>query len=100
MFKTRTLGYDGHGQVFIREPEDLRKCDQYLGSPAILEQFIKFDYEASIVMVSDGKWIINFPIGQNIHRDGILDLCIVPAPPLTGTVRRKIEELCHGFLRN
>ena len=88
VFKTRKRGYDGHGQAFIREPEDLRTCDRYFGSPAILEQFIEFDYDASIVMVRDGKRRINFPIGRNIHGDGILDLFIDPAPPVTGTSGR------------
>ena len=79
IFKTRRLGYDGHGQALLKSDADLEKAAKYLPVPAILEEFIPFDFEVSIVMVNDGKKIINFPIGKNIHKDGILDLCIVPA---------------------
>lgn len=99
VFKTRTLGYDGHGQALLRGPEDIAKAKPYLGTPAILEQFVPFDYEASIVMVNDGRDIINFPIGQNIHRDGILDLCLVPAPRMSDRVREKIVAMSHDFMR-
>ena len=90
VFKTRTLGYDGHGQAVIRTPEDIARAEPYLGVPAILEEFVPFDYEASIVMVNDGERIVSFPIGQNIHRDGILDLCIVPAPRMDDAVRARL----------
>ena len=92
VFKTRTLGYDGHGQAVIRTPEDIARAEPYLGVPAILEEFVPFDYEASIVMVNDGERIVSFPIGQNIHRDGILDLCIVPAPRMDDAVRARLVE--------
>lgn len=99
VFKTRTLGYDGHGQVVIRTPEDVAKTEPYMGIPAILEQFVPFDYEASIVMVSDGVNIINFPIGQNIHREGILDLCIVPAPRMEQEVCERLIAQSKEFMR-
>ncbi|MCL2683189.1 MAG: ATP-grasp domain-containing protein [Bacteroidales bacterium] len=111
VFKTRTLGYDGHGQVVLKNDADLKKVAAYLPVPAILEEFIPFDFETSIVMVSDGKTIINFPIGQNIHTGGILDLCIVSEPtenspvgtyairPLSKSLITKIETLSKDFMR-
>lgn len=79
LYKTRTLGYDGHGQVLLKSDDDIKNLDEFLGRPGIIEEFIRFDYEASIVMVSDGKNVINFPIGRNQHKHGILDLTIVPS---------------------
>ena len=67
VLKTRTLGYDGHGQYVIREDSDLEPASALLKVPCILEKFVDFDYEASVVMVSDGKNTIHFPIGRNIH---------------------------------
>jgi 5-(carboxyamino)imidazole ribonucleotide synthase len=98
VFKTRTLGYDGHGQVVLKGNEDIAKAAAYLPIPAILEEFIPFDFEASIVMVGDGENIINFPIAKNIHTDGILDLCIVPAP-ISDSVKTKIETISKNFMR-
>ena len=98
IFKTRTLGYDGHGQVVLKSDADLEKVATYLPVPAILEEFIPFDFEVSIVMVSDGETIINFPIGKNIHTGGILDLCIIPAP-INESLKTKIETISKEFMR-
>lgn len=98
VFKTRTLGYDGHGQVVLRSRHDLEKVEPYLGTPGILEEFVPFDMETSIVMVGDGERIVSFPIGRNIHCDGILDLCAVPAP-LAPELTEKIERQSKEFMR-
>jgi 5-(carboxyamino)imidazole ribonucleotide synthase len=113
VFKTRRLGYDGHGQVLIKSEADIAKAAEYLPIPAILEEFIPFDFETSIVMVSDGKQVINFPLGINIHTGGILDLCIVTnpteTPPIanapvgagfTPALIKKIETISKAFMRN
>lgn len=85
VLKTRRLGYDGHGQAVIRERKDIEPAAQMLHVPCILEAFVPFDYECSVIMVSDGNRTIHFPIGRNVHKGGILDLCIVPAETLYGT---------------
>lgn len=82
VLKTRRLGYDGHGQAVIREEKDIEKAAELLHVPCILEAFVPFDYECSVIMVRDGQKTIHFPIGRNIHKGGILDLCIVPAGTL------------------
>ena len=79
VLKTRTLGYDGHGQLVLKSEADIERALPLLTVPCILEEFIPFDSEASIVMVADKEHVVSFPVGRNIHRDGILDLSIVPA---------------------
>ena len=79
VLKTRTLGYDGHGQMVLKSETDIERALPLLTVPCILEEFIPFDSEASIVMVADRERVVSFPVGRNIHRDGILDLSIVPA---------------------
>ena len=95
VLKTRRLGYDGHGQAVIREEKDIEKAAELLHVPCILEAFVPFDYECSVIMVRDGQKTIHFPIGRNIHKGGILDLCIVPA----GTeVEPEIVGACEKFM--
>ena len=77
VLKTRRFGYDGHGQMVLRTREDVAGAVDMLSVPCILEEFVSFDYEVSVVMVADKDEVISFPIGQNIHKGGILDLCIV-----------------------
>jgi 5-(carboxyamino)imidazole ribonucleotide synthase len=79
IYKTRTLGYDGHGQVLIKSEQDLAKVEPYFGTPGVVEEFIDFDCEVSVIAVRSKDATITFPISRNIHRNGILDLSIVPS---------------------
>lgn len=95
VLKTRTLGYDGHGQAVLRSEEDIERALPLLAVPCILEEFVPFDFECSVVLVSDGERVVSFPVGRNVHRDGILDLCIVPAEAdeeLVGRIRSESER--------
>lgn len=98
VLKTRTLGYDGHGQAVLRGEEDIVRALPMLAVPCILEEFVKFDYEASIVMVSDGRQTVHFPIGRNVHRDGILDLCFVPAQGMDAELYARMVEVSRRFM--
>lgn len=108
VLKTRRLGYDGHGQAVIREEKDIEKAAELLHVPCILEAFVPFDYECSVIMVRDGQKTIHFPIGRNIHKGGILDLCIVPAETLYVTGNQsnpeqtplcgRIVDACEKFM--
>lgn len=95
VLKTRTLGYDGHGQQVIRTEADIERALPLLAAPCILEEFVAFDFEASVVLVADERQVVSFPVGRNIHRDGILDLCVVPAeadPQLLDRMRAQSER--------
>ena len=94
VLKTRTLGYDGHGQLVLRSEADIERALPLLSVPCILEEFIPFDSEASIVMVADKEHVVSFPVGRNIHRDGILDLSIVPAAADAEVLARMKAQRC------
>ena len=98
VLKTRRLGYDGHGQAVIREDKDIEKAAELLHVPCILEAFVPFDYECSVIMVRDGKNTIHFPIGRNVHKGGILDLCVVPAETLYIGEEPMPTELCSRIV--
>lgn len=98
VLKTRRLGYDGHGQAVIREDKDIEKAAELLHVPCILEAFVPFDYECSVIMVRDGKNTIHFPIGRNVHKGGILDLCVVPAETLYAGEEPMPTELCSRIV--
>ena len=77
VYKTTTLGYDGHGQVVIKTLDDIEKVKPFLDGEGILEEFIDYDFETSVIMVRDKKKTIVFPMGINKHKRGILDLVFV-----------------------
>ncbi len=97
VLKTRTLGYDGHGQAVIRTQADFAKAEALTVVPCILEGFVDFDFEVSVVSVRSAQEMTIFPVGRNIHRDGILDLCVVPAE-LSDELHAKIESQCRRFM--
>ena len=82
ILKTRRFGYDGKGQARISAPEDAPSALASLdGAPAILEGFVDFSCEISVVAARgrDGA-VAAYDPGQNVHRDGILATTTVPAP--------------------
>jgi 5-(carboxyamino)imidazole ribonucleotide synthase len=85
VLKTRRLGYDGKGQFVLRTPQDAPAALQALGGvPLLLEGFVPFERELSILAVRgrDGATAF-YPLVQNHHRQGILRLSRAPAPGWT-----------------
>ncbi|MEM8555127.1 MAG: 5-(carboxyamino)imidazole ribonucleotide synthase [Pseudomonadota bacterium] len=88
ILKTRRFGYDGKGQVRLTEETDPKVALEALkGAPAILEGFVDFRCEISVIGArgTDGQ-VACFDPGQNVHRDGILRTTTVPAQ-VPGSVR-------------
>ncbi len=81
MLKTCELGYDGKGQVVIKNAADAAKAWAKLGkTECILEGFIEFTAEASIIVArSTTEEARCYPLVENIHRDHILHRTIAPA---------------------
>ena len=81
ILKTRRLGYDGKGQVRLNTAENAaRALDDMSGAPAILEGFIEFSHEVSVIgaRAADGQ-IACYDPGENVHQNGILHTTTLPA---------------------
>ena len=81
IIKTRKLGYDGKGQVFINTQNDVKKYfrGNYL-SPSIAEEVIRFDKELSVIIVRDKSGNTKtFEPGENVHKHGILVTTTLPS---------------------
>jgi 5-(carboxyamino)imidazole ribonucleotide synthase len=74
ILKSRTQGYDGKGQSVLRCADDLASAWELLqGVPAIVEAFVPFDREVSIIAVRSVLGEIAFyPLSENVHKGGIL----------------------------
>ena len=83
ILKTRRFGYDGKGQVRIDRPDQAAAAwEAVKGAPCVLEAFISFDAEFSILIGrSQAGEIALWDAPRNIHRGGILDTSCVPADP-------------------
>lgn len=81
ILKTRRFGYDGKGQVRINAADEAEQAlSEMAGAPAILEGFIDFSHEVSVIAARglDGS-VASFDPGENVHREGILRTTTVPA---------------------
>jgi 5-(carboxyamino)imidazole ribonucleotide synthase len=95
VLKTRRLGYDGKGQRVLRDPSDVAPAWEALaGSPLILEGFVPFERELSILSARgrDGQ-VAFYPLVENHHRDGILRLSLAPAPGATPALQHQAEQI-------
>lgn len=100
VLKTRRLGYDGKGQMVLRERDDVGRAWQALGGkPLILESFVPFQREVSVLGVRgrDGTTAF-YPLVENHHRDGILRLSLAPAPNATPELQRLAESYALRIL--
>lgn len=81
VLKTASFGYDGKGQRRIDSAADAEDAWRALGGgPAILEAWIDFEREVSVVAArsASGETVAYEPT-HNWHRNHVLDLCVSPA---------------------
>ena len=81
ILKTRRMGYDGKGQIRLKDASDMAEAWQAMqGAPSVLEGFINFSHEVSVIAAraSDGQ-VACYDPGENVHREGILHSTTVPA---------------------
>lgn len=80
ILKNRRLGYDGKGQIRISASGASDVWRATNGQPSILEGFIKFEREISVIAArgANGE-IIAYDPGENVHELGILRTTKVPA---------------------
>jgi 5-(carboxyamino)imidazole ribonucleotide synthase len=102
LLKTRRLGYDGKGQARVGSLDELRAAYAELGGvPCLLEGFLALEREVSVVLArNQDDEIAFFPLAENQHRQGILDISIVPArvsDSIASDARRMAAGLAHGL---
>jgi 5-(carboxyamino)imidazole ribonucleotide synthase len=80
ILKTRRLGYDGKGQAKVTSADAAAKAfETFKGAPSILEGFVDFSFEASVVAAlgADGAFAAYDP-PENEHENHILRRSTVP----------------------
>jgi 5-(carboxyamino)imidazole ribonucleotide synthase len=89
LLKTARLGYDGKGQARVDSKADaVRVFREWKEVPCVLEQLLPLDLEVSVVLArgEDGK-VAAFPVAENRHARGILDVSVAPARIAPGLAR-------------
>lgn len=100
VLKTRRLGYDGKGQKVLRAPDEIEAAWRALnGSPCVVEEFIAFEREVSLIAVRSRSGETAFyPLVHNIHDNGILH--ISRAPYANKKLQKQAEHYVNRILQH
>ena len=102
VLKTRRLGYDGKGQFVLRQPPDVPTAwAAVAGAPSILEGFVQFERELSLLAVrAQGGEVRFYPLVENHHERGILRKTIAPAPRVSAELQGAAEAYATRILEH
>jgi 5-(carboxyamino)imidazole ribonucleotide synthase len=81
LLKTARFGYDGKGQARMASRAELEQTfAAWKGVPCVLEELLALELEISVVLArSEAGEVAVFPVAENRHSNGILDVTIAPA---------------------
>lgn len=98
VLKVARFGYDGKGQARVANVAEAKAAFQgFRGESCVLERMLALDVEVSCVVARDAEGNARaFPVAENAHRHGILDVSIVPAR-VSGALRAAAEETAIGI---
>jgi len=99
VLKTRRFGYDGKGQAVIRDKSEAAAALAVMnGQPAILEAFVDFARELSIIAARSADGTVQiYPLAENRHADGLLRESLAPAH-IDPCVQEAAEVMVTGVL--
>jgi 5-(carboxyamino)imidazole ribonucleotide synthase len=89
ILKTTRMGYDGKGQARVSSRAELVAAwAQMKQVPCVLEQLLPLALELSVLSARNAAGeVVQFPVQQNLHRDGILAVTQVPAPSASAALQ-------------
>ncbi len=80
ILKTTTMGYDGKGQIKVINKLELSDAFNKLNNcECILEKMLELNTEVSVIIARNNFETVAYPVIENIHKNGILDISIIPA---------------------
>jgi len=99
LLKARRDAYDGRGNFKINSEDEIQKAfDYFQGQNLLLEKFIPFKMEVSVIASRNTKGQIKtYPLVENIHEENILRETIAPAR-VTKEVTQKAEQIAEKIM--
>lgn len=97
MLKAREGGYDGRGNLPVESPDDVEAAFAEIDGPAMVEEFVPFDRELSVIGIRGADENRTFAPGENIHEAEILRETVVPAR-VSDTVRDRAKSVARDVL--
>jgi 5-(carboxyamino)imidazole ribonucleotide synthase len=100
ILKTAGFGYDGKGQVRIHAPNEAEAAWAKLsGQPCVLEGFVPFEREVSVVAVRGvGGDFAHYGLIENAHAGGILDVSKCPPSDIPLSVTKEAVAITRTIM--
>jgi 5-(carboxyamino)imidazole ribonucleotide synthase len=94
LLKARRDAYDGRGNYKINSEDEIQKAFEYFkGQKLLLEKFVPFKMEVSVIASRNTKGQIKtYPLVENIHENNVLRETIAPAR-VSDKVTKNAEEI-------
>ena len=96
LLKIRKDAYDGRGNYMINSKSEIDDAlDLFSGKSLMVEKFIKFEKEVSVIAARNTKGeIATYPVVENIHENNILKMTIAPAR-VSENVKKQAEQIAE-----
>ena len=96
LLKTRRDAYDGRGNYKINSKSEIDDAlDLFSGKTLMVEKFVKFEKEVSVIAARNTKGeILTYPVVENIHENNILRTTIAPGR-VSEIVRKEAEKIAE-----
>ena len=96
LLKMRKDAYDGRGNYKINSKSDIDDAlDLFSGKSLMVEKFIKFEKEVSVIAARNTKGeIATYPVVENIHENNILKMTIAPGR-VSENVKKQAERIAE-----
>ena len=100
LLKARRDAYDGRGNFKINSEDEIQDAfDYFKGQNLLLEKFVKFKMEVSVIASRNTQGQIKtYPLVENIHEDNILRLTIAPAR-VSKEVSENAENIANDTMK-
>ncbi|WP_295623450.1 5-(carboxyamino)imidazole ribonucleotide synthase [uncultured Nitrosomonas sp.] len=97
ILKVSQFGYDGKGQMPVVNPDELTAAHEQLNhAVCVLEKFLPLKRELSVVVARGNDGLLQtFPVAENQHINGILDISIVPARVASKLAQQAQDMACQ-----
>ena len=91
ILKSKEFGYDGKGQFSINK-NNITEFQRINFEHFIIEKFVKFKKEISVIVIRSNFETINYPPVENIHKNAILRESLYPAN-ISDEIKKKAEKI-------
>ena len=96
--KSARFGYDGKGQISVRTRDEIDAAWRAMkGQACVLEKRVALACEISVIVArNEHDEASTWPVAENVHRDGILDVSIVPAR-VSSELTKRARDIATGI---